>query len=217
MDINQPLKARFIRHEGTDAYFRIYWEVPGKPCHEPWSYHNAMTYLGSSDILVDNKLGGEAWDYAESDPRWPTHCEHCGEPVPAPDAGLKLNYQIFRTSRFNTASRKPESGDMYYVHHDGDCYYWDNCDGNHLEVILPNGWTWDVQSRASNCTRREDKTHRCWVMHGDPETGIVHVDKSGDTCAAGAGSIIAPKYGNNPAWHGFLDQGWLCTQRGRHG
>jgi hypothetical protein len=34
-----------------------------------------------------------------------------------------------------------------------------------------------------------------------PKTGRLHVDKNGNTCAAGAGSIITGK------WHGFLHNG----------
>jgi lambda family phage portal protein len=55
-------------------------------------------------------------------------------------------------------------------------------------VRTPGG-TWDIDGRASNCTRPDDDTHRCWVRHGDPRTGVVHVDKDGDTCGAGSGSI----------------------------
>jgi hypothetical protein len=51
-----------------------------------------------------------------------------------------------------------------------------------------------------------DKTHRCWVRHGDPDKGEpVHVDKAGHTCAAGAGSIATPGY------HGFLHNGQLTS------
>lgn len=31
--------------------------------------------------------------------------------------------------------------------------------------------------------------HSCWVRHGDPKTGIVTVDKNGNSCGAGAGGI----------------------------
>lgn len=66
------------------------------------------------------------------------------------------------------------------------------------------GW-WFIDSRANNCTKRGDHhpmKHRCWVRHGtvgDPLT----VDKNGDTCAAGAGSIQCA------SWHGFLQNGVL--------
>lgn len=88
---------------------------------------------------------------------------------------------------------------------------WQNETGPHLYVRCPNGPAdaagriptrdWDVDARASNCTLPEDKLHRCWVRHGSPPA--VHVDKSGHTCSAGAGSIALP------GWHGFLRNGML--------
>jgi hypothetical protein len=76
-------------------------------------------------------------------------------------------------------------------------------EGRFLEVKLPTGHTWNPQARASNCTMPDDHTHRCWVQHGRPEDGTLHVDKVGLTCAAGAGSIVVP------GWHGFLHNGEL--------
>jgi hypothetical protein len=78
---------------------------------------------------------------------------------------------------------------------------WDNCDGRHLNVVLPNGTDWDVDARATNCTMPNDRNHRCWVRRGDPPD--VTVDKNGHTCAAGAGSIAVTGY------HGFLHAGKL--------
>lgn len=46
-------------------------------------------------------------------------------------------------------------------------------------------------------------SHRCWVRHGDVRQEV-HVDKQGDTCGAGGGSIISPD-----GWHGFLHNGHL--------
>lgn len=45
--------------------------------------------------------------------------------------------------------------------------------------------------------------HRCWVRTGDPRTGIITVDKHGNTCGAGAGSIMIN------GWHGHLIDGYL--------
>lgn len=45
--------------------------------------------------------------------------------------------------------------------------------------------------------------HKCWVRHGTPPGEVVHVDKNGITCGAGAGSIAIPN------WHGFLHNGEL--------
>lgn len=74
-------------------------------------------------------------------------------------------------------------------------------DGRWLVVRLPNGHDWCIDSRCSNCTLKDDNTHRCWVRHGDPPN--ITVDKNGVTCAAGGGSIQSGDY------HGFLRDGEL--------
>lgn len=76
-------------------------------------------------------------------------------------------------------------------------------DGRSLVVVLPTGMHWQIDSRATNCTMPKDEVHKCWVRHGKPEDGTLHVDKNGYTCAAGAGSIAVPGY------HGFLHNGHL--------
>lgn len=78
-------------------------------------------------------------------------------------------------------------------------------DGKCINVVLPNGIIWAIDSRASNCTRVDDNLHKCWSRKGDGRGGIIHVDKSGDTCQAGGGSIIAGDY------HGFLHDGYLVS------
>lgn len=103
---------------------------------------------------------------------------------------------------------------------------WEGPDGLALIVRLPNRWDWHIDSRASNCDSKcatcgepyhkhdiygkvgcpkfvESRPHKCWVRHGDPKTGNLHVDKNGVTCGAGAGSILAKDY------HGFLHHGYL--------
>lgn len=102
-------------------------------------------------------------------------------------------------------------GAMWYAdHYLRDWYaeidpkqYMTGPDGHVLVVCCPDGWHWIVDSRANNCTLPNDNEHRCWVRHGDPRSGLVHVDKNGKTCAAGAGSIVTP------SWHGFLHNGYL--------
>jgi hypothetical protein len=99
---------------------------------------------------------------------------------------------------YDTASGSPEPGDLFWVEHIGSaCYLWDNCDGRHLYGVLPNGRWWNIDGRAGNCAQKSDRLHRCWIRHGSPEEGNVHVDKEGLTCEAGAGSIDA-------GWHGHL-------------
>jgi hypothetical protein len=63
---------------------------------------------------------------------------------------------------------------------------------------------WYIDDRASNCTKPDDKTHRCWVRHGTFGEKLT-VDKAGNTCAAGAGSFFM----DNQRWHGFLRNGVL--------
>lgn len=80
-------------------------------------------------------------------------------------------------------------------------YSWKGADEKSLMVVTPDGWTWNIDGPASNCTMPDDREHRCWVRHGEaPE---ITVDKDGLTCGAGAGSIQTPK------WHGFLRNGYL--------
>jgi hypothetical protein len=76
-------------------------------------------------------------------------------------------------------------------------------DGRALNLTLPNGRTWYIDSRASNCTLPHDNEHRCWVRSGKVEEGTLHVDKNGLTCQAGAGSIIAGDF------HGFCHAGFI--------
>jgi hypothetical protein len=206
------LKARYIQCNGTRAWLRIYWGLPfdeernlqpmscpvGPKGHGA-SYHNAQTFLTETDVIDAKKLGGEPSDYPFE--RWPTKCEWCGA---APDySSPELKRQVFRKRRYNTASGDPEPGDLYYVSwgrgENAGCPFHDNCDGQHLFAILPNGEDWDIDGRASNCDRPHDRTHRCWVRHGEPPQ--ITVDKRGLTCHAGAGSIALGSY------HGFLHNG----------
>lgn len=96
------------------------------------------------------------------------------------------------------ASKDLPIGSMYFTDYD---YYHKGEDGRTLWVKLPNGDMWCVDSRASNCTKPEDTEHRCWVRHG--EAPNITVDKVGNTCSAGAGSIQSGSY------HGFLRNGYL--------
>lgn len=78
-----------------------------------------------------------------------------------------------------------------------------SADGRVLVCVLPDGHHWIIDSRCNNCGSPNDDMHWCWVRHGRPEDGTLHVDKEGLTCSAGAGSIATGK------WHGFLHNGQL--------
>lgn len=178
----------------------------GKP-----GIHNAYTAIGDKPGDDYRSFGSEQ-DYPED--MWPKKCSHCDKEVPQTAAeptlvgqeGIFLVKQVFTDRLYDNPSGEPEPGDVFYLrsHDPGDCHYWDNCDGMHLKGICPNGDSWDMDSRAANCTMKSDKNHRCWVRHGSPENGTIDVGKNGNTCAAGAGSI------QTEGWHGFLRNGdWI--------
>jgi hypothetical protein len=92
-------------------------------------------------------------------------------------------------------------GDWRIYLHEGKCQDWDNCT-EFAFITLPCGHTFDAGHRASNCTKPEDRLHRCWVVEGKfPNASLT---KNGLTCAAGAGSILC-----HCGWHGFLQNGVL--------
>jgi hypothetical protein len=161
-------------------------------------------------VTEDFSIFGDRQDYPAE--KWPVQCAHCGAPVPTEPSskptkvgehGVYVVHQVFSSRLYDTASGEPEPGDIFRLHyHDpGECHNWDNCDGIHIYGMLPNGYQWDMDGRASNCTLPQEKTHRCWIRTGTPEAGDLDVGKTGHTCAAGAGSIDAP------GWHGFLRHG----------
>lgn len=83
-------------------------------------------------------------------------------------------------------------------------YRWTNCDGKHINVVLPDGAIWVASGRANNCTLPGDQEHRCWVLSG--AINKLTASKNGKTCDAGAGSIQSYN-----GWHGFLRDGILET------
>lgn len=80
-------------------------------------------------------------------------------------------------------------------------------DGRGLYVKTPGG-AWFVDGMANNCTRRDDDAHRCWVRHGSPEDGTLHVDKDGDSCGCGSSIGQGPGFAD---YHGFLHHGHLVA------
>lgn len=88
---------------------------------------------------------------------------------------------------------------------------WPAAGGDGLAVVCVcnysgNNHHWYIDGRASNCTMKEDKEHRCWVRHGTFGDRLT-VDKNGKTCGAGAGSFFM---GANNEWHGFLRNGVMA-------
>jgi hypothetical protein len=180
-------------------------------------YHHSLTYLGRAPARhTDRGTRTRSVETPHSDRRWPFTCTECGVyQFTEDDAWQDWDELIWR---------RPETGTEYVLHDNAapiefgigsappgaswDAYWmpssWKRADGIYLMVRLPNGDDWAVDSEASNCTRKGEP-HQCWVRHGDPRDCQVTVDKNGDTCAAGAGSILAGDY------HGFLQQGLLTA------
>ena len=199
------IPTRLIHEVGSRAYLRVYWgnDCPSCGGSRHVGYHNAQRHLADSKEIQAWTFAGQPEDYPAT--RWPAKCDHCDAIVP-PEA----RRQVFPKRLYDTASGDPEPGDLYfddYLHSIEDgvvrCVYWDNCTSAHLYCVLPNGRIWDIDSRANNCTQPDERTHRCWVRHGDPPN--VHVDKAGHTCAAGAGSIMAGDF------HGHLHGGHVVS------
>jgi hypothetical protein len=165
---------------------------------------------------------------SEDDPLWPTRCEHCGCGFsPTEDAKQVFANTLYRGAPDGTLYTLQEApvGAMWdaswYRSRDDSGDWYTGPDGLSLVVKTPGG-EWCVDGEASNCTRTQygpkeidgvrhekvwlGRTHDCWVRHGDPRNpATLHVDKHGNTCEAGAGSI------QQETWHGFLHHGHLIT------
>jgi hypothetical protein len=182
-------------------------------------YHSALVFVGQAPAVYRQTEDGRVLDSRAAtphdDPSWPAACG-CGYTFTDADVWQDWQELIYRRAdtgaevtlrhRHPTDAGGPAPappGAMW------DAWWmpqsWRGPDGIALTVRLPNGRDWMVDAEASNCTRKGDRSHKCWVRHGDPRTGTVHVDKDGDTCAAGAGSIQAGDY------HGFLQLGFLTA------
>lgn len=182
----------------------------------PGGYHQKSALVGDFPAEIVFGPDGRPRHYRRRDEgdyggdrRWPAAAE-CGFPF-APGAAHR---QVFERALYRRAQPEGElalgPGEAFTLDDApaGACWdaWWSSRkgpDGRALAVRLPDGRDWYVDSRCSNCTRPEDYGHRCWVRHGRPEDGTLHVDKDGDTCGAGAGSIVTKKY------HGFLHRGVL--------
>jgi hypothetical protein len=171
--------------EATDQIQRQLRRYESGECSLFGTYHNKCVDFDTVDRSVDQD--GKPLD---SDPRWPTCCD-CGHRF-----SDNAEYQLFtnviykRIDNGETCTlRDAPPGAMYnatwLTHYEGYC----GPDGQSLTVILPNGRAWNIDGQASNCTLKDDKVHKCWVRHGIPP--LITVDKNGNTCAAGGGSIQA--------------------------
>jgi hypothetical protein len=165
-------------------------------------YHSAIALLDEIEVS-DDPNAVEPWydpePFRESHrDLWPKACK-CGYQFTDEDHWQIFRDRIYRrtdTGQFLSLREAPP-GSMWYADWMGRS--WSGPDGHSLMVVCPNGSHWLIDGPANNCTKPDDHEHRCWIRHGTPP--MVTVDKNGNTCAAGAGSIQAGDY------HGFLRNG----------
>ncbi len=179
---------RFMLHDSEDHYHAAAVDIEIEPARRDYD-------TGFLEI-VDR-------DAYKHDPRWPAKCEACEYLFTETDNWV-VNQSVIYVSAEGllwTQQNLP-AGAMYDATWMPD--NWKGADGISLTVMLPTSppATWAVDAEASNCTRKGE-LHKCWIRHGDPRTQSVTVDKNGDTCQAGAGSIAVDGY------HGFLQNGIL--------
>lgn len=171
------------------------------------AYHSALVLTGEAPARLDERGWVESPnDVDHADPHWPTHCDKgCGYAFTDDDAWQPWVDRLYTRSDTGekTTLRDAPPGSTWDAHWLGGMYA--SPDDIVLMVRCPNGHDWCVDSQSSNCTRKGDRSHHCWVRHGDPRECRITVDKNGDTCAAGAGSILAGDY------HGFLHNGTLTA------
>jgi hypothetical protein len=154
-----------------------------------WIHFPSKESICISDLLTDEQLE-EQWNKK--------HSTAWDEQKAAHPNMLAMGPQAV----YDTPSGNLEPGCLYWHFNyteGGKGSQWDNDEQKHLIAVCPDGFHWDIDSRASNCTMKHDRTHRCWIRHGEPPN--VTVDKNGHSCNAGAGSIQTPK------WHGYLQVG----------
>jgi hypothetical protein len=185
----------------------------GWTCAEGW--HEAKTPIPDGPRVPSathgpHVDGEESADDFAFDQRWPTHCEEgCGYAFAETDARQVFTRRIYRVVEVmpgaalavgaETTIDEAPPGAQWYADWMGE--WAQGPDGRTLMVKLPDGHTWTVDGEATNCTRKGDRSHRCWIRHGTPP--LVTVDKVGETCQAGGGSIQTDGY------HGFLQGGIL--------
>lgn len=150
-------------------------------------------------------------DWPRDDPHWPTVCASCGQPFTHDEMWQTNGDPIMRVVAVVpgaalavgevAATDDLPPGAMWFPEWLRE---WSlGFDGRGLMVKLPDGHLWQVDSEANNCTRKGDRSHRCWLRQGEPPFVTVNKEPRHLTCDAGAGSILSPGY------HGFLVDGVL--------
>lgn len=174
-----------------------------------WSNGHDCKHSAGHDALarIEDASGSkECEDWPRGDERWPKKCDHCDYVFPDTDQWQLFTLRQYkRSDNGELCSLHPNilpapAGAMWYATWMEGIKEWLGPDGKVLVVKTPGG-DWIIDSKASNCTMPDEHVHRCWVRHGTPPE--ITVDKNGNTCNAGGGSIQSGPY------HGFLRNGFL--------
>ncbi len=204
--------------EPTDQmkrWLRIYSTAVGVACPVNGTYHQGMVEI---DTVAYDPDASEDWD--PLDARWPTHCDCGAELKGHRHVFTQLLWRRLDTGEILTLRDMPD-GAMYHANWFAKYKHFTGLDGLSLHVRVPERHDWNIDGRASNCDSpcatcaapynahqgrdhhyvdsRPD--HKCWIRHGTPPN--ITVDKAGNTCGAGGGSILTKQ------WHGFLRNGVL--------
>lgn len=174
------------------------------PSKENYGYHQAIAEGGSFELELGQELPPITTRETlvpHSDVRWPTRCA----------CGLAFKDDDYKQTRFDTVYEDQKGGSwlrsdlppgaMYRATHLEDDKAFCGLDGQSWVVVLPDGVHWNIDSRCNNCSLPNDDVHKCWCRHG--QAPKFTVNKVGNTCSAGGGSI------QTKAYHGFLTNGYL--------
>jgi hypothetical protein len=202
------------------VWLRRYRSSSESSCPLPDKYHNAFVFLKDRPHADSHMMDAQEDPDrpAKDSSLWPALCG-CDYTFQDSDRFQVFNMQLFRGAPDGNlyTLRDVPAGAMWNADWLAGYEWATGPDGISLHVKLPNGNDWCVDQEASNCDKKQwqpvadspnsrhwcGRTHYCWVRHGDPRTGNIHVDKNGVTCGAGAGSILSGSY------HGFLHNGYL--------
>lgn len=209
--MSEPIKCFLIEPTGFSvAHLRRYADGPCPLMPGEHGYHNAdgpelgefkeiMGKNGSRDVINGYE---DLPEIPHDDTRWPFACG-CHYLFQETD-----NWQVFKDSLYRRTDtgelmtlRKAPAGAIWRAWWYEDTKGWCGLDGRSYVCRMPGNHDWMIDGKASNCTKPEDHTHKCWCRDGEAPTFTV--GKDGNTCSAGAGSIVVP------GWHGFLRGGFL--------
>lgn len=195
-------KCFWVEPTGESSWYLRRYHCGKLPPEVACLFHQAQVQIenGPSKHSPEGYLESR-YAVPRADPRWPARCD-CGYEFTTSDVWQCRQELIYvrpdTGERFEGGYSKMPAGAMFnaWWHHG----FWVGPDGLSLSVVLPGGHIWHIDSQANNCDQPE-RPHQCWIRHGIPPK--IDVDKNGDTCRAGGGSIKCYTY------HAMLQEGEL--------